>query len=159
VVVVLILDSFGLLYVGLSIGMWSSEKLLPTRHSEFIPLVLGICIWSHQLQSKKLIMHIDNLAFVHINKQTSRNPRVLSLVRHSILVSSLYNVQIKAIHVGGERTKLQKLFLIGSETDSGTWIQQHLIILVRYLQNFGACVWECVTVDQLWLTYKHFKSI
>jgi hypothetical protein len=99
-------DSFGLAYVGLSIGMWSSENLLPTRYLEFIPIVLGICIWSHQLQSKKLIMHIDHLAFVHINKQTSRNPRVLSLLRHSILVSLLYNIQIKAIHVGGKKNQV-----------------------------------------------------
>jgi hypothetical protein len=45
VAVELILDSFGLAYVGLSIGMWSSEKLLPTRYLEFIPIVLGIYMY------------------------------------------------------------------------------------------------------------------
>jgi hypothetical protein len=52
-------------------------------------------------------MHIDNLAFVHIiSKQTSRNQRVLSSLRHLILVSLLYNIQIKATHVGDKGTKL-----------------------------------------------------
>jgi hypothetical protein len=60
------------------------------------------------------------------------------------LVSLLYNIQIKAIHVGGKKNQ------VAEAISHWQWdrFRQHIIILVRYLQNFGAIEWGCFAVDR-----------
>ena len=69
---------------------------------EFVPIVLGFYLWSVNLQNKILLLHVDNLALVEIlNQKTSKNKRVMVLMRELVLLSLKFNIQFKAVHVKG----------------------------------------------------------
>ena len=69
---------------------------------ELVPIVLSICIWGQDIQSKKIIMHIDNLALVEIlNKQSSKSIRVMLLIRQFVLMVLQYNITFRAKHIEG----------------------------------------------------------
>lgn len=74
---------------------------------ELVPVVLGIEIWAEALQSQKLLLHIDNLALVHVfNNKTSKNEKVMSLVRYLVLISLQFNIQVRAEHVPGSKNQI-----------------------------------------------------
>ncbi len=52
---------------------WNTDMRNDITFLEFVPIVLGFYLWSDKLQNKKLILHVDNLAFVEIlNQKTSK---------------------------------------------------------------------------------------
>jgi len=55
---------------------------------EMFPVVVVIEIWSDKLQNKKVLFRVDNEAVVYIlNKNTSKSPLVMPLVRKVVLVT------------------------------------------------------------------------
>lgn len=78
---------------------------------EFIPIFIAIQIWGAQLQNSYLIFHSDNLPLVHIiNKLSSKEKLVRSLLRKLVLEMLRYNIMFRAVHVPGfENTLADKL--------------------------------------------------
>ena len=86
---------------------WSVETRKDITFLELVPIVLGLSIWAHSLQTKKVLLHIDNLALVHIiNQKTSKNPRVMALLRSLVLIALQYNIQLRSTHVPGSKNEI-----------------------------------------------------
>ncbi|XP_071111170.1 uncharacterized protein [Haliotis cracherodii] len=67
---------------------------------ELFPITLAIQIWGKQLANKKVLFYCDNQAVVTIiNKQSTKAPRVMSLLRQLILQCLRYNIMFKAKYV------------------------------------------------------------
>lgn len=86
---------------------WFYETTKDITFLELVPIVLGVFIWAEQLYAKKLLLHIDNLSLVHIiNQKSSKNNRVMVLIRALVLYTLSYNIQVRAIHVPGKNNNI-----------------------------------------------------
>lgn len=71
---------------------------------EFYPIVVMIKMFEDVLANKDVIFHTDNEALSHmINKQTSRNERVMGLLRPTILTFMRRKIRFKAEHIAGKK--------------------------------------------------------
>lgn len=81
---------------------WSQDIKKDITFLELVPIVLGIFIWADKLACNKLLLHVDNLALVHIiNNKTSQNKRVMILLRALVLKTLQKSIQIKYQHIPG----------------------------------------------------------
>ena len=78
---------------------WHAVHITP---KELFPIVLAIEIWGRLLANHKILFRTDNAAVVEIiNKQTSRDPHAMTLVRRLVLASLHHNVLFRAEHIPG----------------------------------------------------------
>lgn len=95
----------GVILFGLHIGFMRQQKIL-------LFVILCLLFWeffwgAERLYAKKLLLHIDNLSLVHIIKQkSSKNNRVMVLIRALVLYTLIYNIQVRAIHVPGKNNNI-----------------------------------------------------
>lgn len=86
------------------IGVWP-PAIMETRKiawMELYPITLGIVIWGHEFQNRSILFHSDNETVVSIiNKQSTREPYMMDLIRLLVLASMKYNIQFKAVHISG----------------------------------------------------------
>lgn len=69
---------------------------------EMFPIVAAVVTWAPMLRNSKLILHTDNMALVHIlNATSSKDAKVMKLVRKFVLACLFNNVQIRVEHVKG----------------------------------------------------------
>ncbi len=69
---------------------------------ELLPIVIAVRLWSGSLCNKKLLMLCDNIAVVYvINTQTSKDKRLMSLLRSLIVTCMQSNIMIRAKHIPG----------------------------------------------------------
>ena len=69
---------------------------------ELFPIVLSLYLWGHLFSNKKVFFHCDNEAVVTIvNKQSTRSPQSMHLVRHLVSICLSRNIVFKAVHVPG----------------------------------------------------------
>ena len=105
---------------------------------EMFPILVSLHIWGAQLRNKKIVFHCDNLASVHIvNSMTSKNDRVMTIVRDITLFCLKLNIAIKAQHVNGccnqiadalSRFNFQRFFQLAPEADKApTPVPSHLL--------------------------------
>ena len=74
---------------------------------ELYPIVLATYIFGKKLSNHKIIFHCDNQAVVStINKQTSRNKKVMVLLRQFVLNCISFNVLFKSVHIAGKQNFL-----------------------------------------------------
>ena len=74
---------------------------------EFFPIVLGLCLWCSQLKNKRVVFITDNESIVYIiNKQTAKDPKLLSLLRTLVLICLRNNILFRARHIKGARNIL-----------------------------------------------------
>ena len=74
---------------------------------EFFPIVLGFCLWCSQLKNKRVVFITDNESIVYIiNKQTAKDPKLLSLLRTLVLICLRNNILFRARHIKGARNIL-----------------------------------------------------
>lgn len=79
---------------------WGDEIFKDITFLELIPIVLSFYLWDSKLKGKKIIIHTDNQSLVQIiNNKSSRNNRVMILMRQLVLKLLLQNIQIKAVHI------------------------------------------------------------
>ena len=94
-------------------GHWCHARWPPDWHNqgitsdvtvlELFPITVSLFVWDAQLRNKKIKFHCDNEAVVHIlNKLSSKNPRVMCLVRVITLQCLRQNIWLKAVHVPGK---------------------------------------------------------
>ena len=94
---------------------------------ELYPIVAAVCIWVDIFRDKCICFHTDNMALVHvINKQTSKEPQVMKLIRKLVMMCLRHNVLFKADHVPGvyngladalSRLQIQKFRELAPEAD------------------------------------------
>ena len=71
---------------------------------ELFAIVLAVHLWANLLTNKKIIFHCDNQAVVTIiNKQSTRSPPSMQLVRIMVLTCLRNNLLFKARHIPGAR--------------------------------------------------------
>ena len=81
---------------------WDASVRRDITFLEMVPILMAIWVWSNYFTAKKLLIHTDNMALVHIlNTQTSKSVNVMSLVRPLVLLCLKQNIQIKCVHVPG----------------------------------------------------------
>ena len=85
------------------VGKWPLEwKSYNVTLLEFYPIVVALFIFAKDLQNRRIIFHTDNQSLVHvINKQTSKEPLLMCLMRKFVLQSLTCNTLVKAKHVPG----------------------------------------------------------
>ena len=85
-------------------GRWPREVL---NHSiawlEFFPILVALVVWGDSLRGKRIVIRSDNTAVVAIiNKQTSKCPLIMHLVRFFVLQCLKVNVTFFAKHIPGK---------------------------------------------------------
>lgn len=69
---------------------------------EFLPIVIAFEIWGHLLSNSTVVLHVDNIAVVHvINKNSSRDPSLMQLMRRLMVLSLTHNIHFRAKHIEG----------------------------------------------------------
>ena len=91
-------------------GRWP-EKCKSEKHSiawlEFFPVVVAIVVWGRLLKGKRVIIRSDNAAVVAIiNKQSSKCPEIMKLVRFFVLQCLKDNVVFSARHIPGVKNNI-----------------------------------------------------
>ena len=98
-------------YGGYFKGMWFQGKWPwgdnDTKKSiawlEFFPVVVSVALWGDSLKGKRILVRSDNEAVVAIiNKQTSRCPDIMRLVRFFVLQCLKLCLCISARHIPGK---------------------------------------------------------
>jgi len=103
---------------------WQMENI---TLKEFYPIVLLLEVWGERMANKCICFHCDNEAHVYVlNKQTSKEPKVMFLLRKLILMCLKNNMMFKAEHVPGKtnvlsdalsRFQMQRYFHLFPEVD------------------------------------------
>ena len=66
-----------------------------------------ICTLMLQNQVMSITIHCDNIAIVYaLNSQTSKNKRVVQLLRHLIVILLINNIRFQALHIPGKKNIL-----------------------------------------------------
>jgi hypothetical protein len=70
---------------------------------EFFPVLTAVVLWGGQLKGKRIILRSDNNAVIAIiNKQTSKCPEIMKLVRQFVLQCLKVNLTFYARHIPGK---------------------------------------------------------
>ena len=74
---------------------------------ELYPIVAALSTWGPQMSNKRLLFLTDNMALVHIiNQCTSRDPKIMRLVRQLMVKAMRCNILFRARHLPGKRNVL-----------------------------------------------------
>ena len=74
---------------------------------ELYPIVAAVAVWGHMWKNRSVRFYSDNEAVVNIiNKQTSKEHHVMTLLRKLVLTCLTYNVKFTAEHVPGVNNNL-----------------------------------------------------
>lgn len=86
---------------------FDSEIMGNITFLEFVPVLIGTCIWGCQLKNKKIVFYIDNNALVQIvNTQTSKSKSVMALMRPFVLFAMQHNIIFRAKHIAGKNNEI-----------------------------------------------------
>ena len=91
-------------------GVWPDEWKPPYRNITFLelyPIVAALHHWCATVARGMVLIHTDNEALVSvINKNTSKEPLVMKLVRQMVLCCMKHNIILRAVHIKGEKNVL-----------------------------------------------------
>jgi hypothetical protein len=69
---------------------------------ELYPIVLALELWGNKLQNKSVMFNCDNEALVFVlNKQSSKDPQIMYLVRRLVLLSLSFTILFIFTHLLG----------------------------------------------------------
>jgi hypothetical protein len=86
---------------------WEEFIFRDITYLELVPIVLALELWGNEMKNKKVMFRSDNESLVHIlNKKSSKNKRVMNLIRPLMLSILQNNIQFKGKHVS---TKLNTI--------------------------------------------------
>lgn len=85
-------------------GKWpDNKKDRSIAWLEFFPIVVSVVLWGDKLKGKRIILRSDNKPVVAIiNKQSSKCPHIMKLLRFFILQCLKSNVAFCAKHIPGK---------------------------------------------------------
>lgn len=91
-----------------AMGKWpDSWKQRDISFLELFPIVLGVLLWGPELRDKRILFLTDNQSIVYvINKQTSKDRSLLSLIRKLVLICLTHNILFRAKHISGKKNDL-----------------------------------------------------
>ena len=70
---------------------------------ELYPIVAGVCVWGHLLANHCVLLMCDNMSVVEIiNKLSSKDQHVMSLMRRFVIETMKYNILFKCKHAPGK---------------------------------------------------------
>ena len=70
---------------------------------EFFPIVVAVVLWGEWLKGKRIVLRSDNTSVVAIlNKQTSKCPKIMKLLRFFVLQCLKLNLGFCAKHIPGK---------------------------------------------------------
>ncbi|CAC5418456.1 unnamed protein product [Mytilus coruscus] len=91
-------------FLGKGATKWQKQNI---AFLELYPIVLAVEIWGHRFENQCIYFHTDNIALVSvINKQTSKDPLIMFLIRRLVLHCLRNNVNFKARHIYGSKNVL-----------------------------------------------------
>ena len=74
---------------------------------ELYPIVAAVSVWGDRWENKSVCFYTDNQSLVAIlNAQTSRETKVVILIRPLVLVCLCYNINFSACHIPGRYNTL-----------------------------------------------------
>ena len=74
---------------------------------ELSPIVLTVFLWGNKMKNHKIWLYIDNLALVEVlNKQQSKEKKVMILMRKLVLKCMQYNILFNSKHISGVKNDL-----------------------------------------------------
>lgn len=84
-------------------GQWDENwKSLNITVLELFPIVIALSLWGSQMSNKCITIFTDNGALVEvINRQTSKEPKVMTLIRSFVLTCLTHNILFRARHIPG----------------------------------------------------------
>ena len=84
-------------------GRWpESWQHLNIAVLELYPVYVAVSMFADKLFNSRIVFFTDNQAIVAVlNSQTSRCPKIMSIIRKLVLVLLLHNISLKAKHVPG----------------------------------------------------------
>lgn len=104
---------------------------------ELFPIVLSLEVWGTFLQNKKVMFHTDNESCVAIiNKQTSKDTHIMSLVRRLVLASLKNNIMFRAIHISGAHNLLADClsrFQVTQAMNLAPWLNREPCVVPPHL--------------------------
>lgn len=124
-------------------GAWpESMKEYNITLKELFPIVVAVEVWGRVLQNSCVIFHSDNAAVVNIvNAQTSKDSKIMILVRRLVLALMKYNILFSAEHIPGlfntlpdllSRLQVKKFLEVSLDSeDEPTAIPSHLLQLSK----------------------------
>lgn len=89
-------------------GVWpESWRGFHITVKELFPIILALELWGDKMQNQCIIFHSDNIAVVSIiNKQSSKEKTLMSLVRRLVVQSLKYNIMFKSEHLSSLQNDL-----------------------------------------------------
>ena len=77
---------------------------------ELFPIIVALEIWGYLWKNHQIFFRTDNQAVAEIiNKQSSRDPNIMSLVRRLVIANMSFNVHFIARHIPGTENKIADL--------------------------------------------------
>ncbi|XP_048757041.2 uncharacterized protein LOC130046337 isoform X1 [Ostrea edulis] len=123
---------------------WDSQVLRDITFLELVPILCAFWVWAGSFESKKVLLHTDNLALVHIlNSQSSKSERVMQLVRPLVLLCLRHNIQIKAVHIPGCRN------LIADAISRFQWDRFKSLApqAEKYPSRIPPAIWQVLSIE------------
>ena len=110
-------------------GTWGqAEKQHTILTLELVPIVMALHMFSNLFRNKRLTIHTDNLALVHIlNRQSTHCKHTMRLIRKVVIRSLLFNVKIVACHISSKNNLLCDLLSrnqVSEVTRQAPWLNQ-----------------------------------
>ena len=106
-------DASGFAFSAVFRDAWLQGIFPDTQHDdhisvkELLPIVLAVRVWSHLLRDSRILFFTDNTAVVEvINKQTSKHPPLMLLVRQLVVTCLQFNIAFRAKHIPGKHNQL-----------------------------------------------------
>jgi hypothetical protein len=92
-------------------GTWPDHWMLQgtpdITFKELFPIVLALQLWAKQMENTKVVLFCDNQAVVHIiNKQSTRAPHSMALLRQLVLTCLNHNILCRAKHIPGHNNSV-----------------------------------------------------
>ena len=78
---------------------WQDESI---TLKQFYPIVAAMEVWATRLANKRTALHNDNMVIMRIQtKTTSRDSKIMALVRKLVIRCMLCNLQFRVVHISG----------------------------------------------------------
>ena len=114
---------------------WLQDRFPPEWHplhitvKELLPIVLAVQKWGSFLANKRLLFFCDNMGVVAIiNSQTSKDNKLMSLVRKLVLMCLQFNIFIRAKPIPGKYNFLSDClsrFQVDKARQAAPWLDPH----------------------------------
>ena len=92
-------------------GCWSDAcSKLNIAVLEIYPILVALRLFAPSLRNKCIVLMSDNMAVVHVlNSFTSKDPHIMTILRHIVLVCMSHNIFIRSQHYPGHKNVIANL--------------------------------------------------